>query len=282
MSFRKKFLTLLLLASVPLGATAEVVKPADAPARKVKTCEAPVPSCPAEEAEDTGPWQGTVALGLSVATGEDNIVTGSFNSSATYESRPHELNLVLSAFYSVKNSRNDANRQFASGEYRYYFLGSWYGFGASSVERNIQQDLRFRVLVDAGPGNQFLDRKRPDALLVKEDRASAQIGLGYQYQRFSAPGDATVLSDFVVNLTATYTMVLVHNIRWSSNSSFILAPTDLDDWRVLAVTDLTVPLVGNLGLQGKLTLDYLNGPLLEARQGQQLTFFASLGVSYSF
>lgn len=280
-SFRNLF-AILVLGCAPLSAWGEVVKRADAPAPKTESCDAPVPSCPGEAKKEVGPWQGTVSLGLSVSTGKDDVITGSFDFSTTYEEKPHQLTLGVTAFYSVKNSESDVNRQTANSEYRYYFWKSWYGFGSAGVERNLQQNLRFRTTEVIGLGYQFLDRKRPQALVIKEDRASLEFGVGYQYQRFSSEGEAIVTNDAVLELSGGYDLVLLHDIRWSTTAKFVLAPRAVDEWRAVGSTDLNIPLVGMLGLQTKLTLDYLNGPLLPGRGGRRLTFFGSLGVSYSF
>ena len=220
MSSCRNFFAILVLGCAPLAAWGEVVKRADAPAPKAGSCDAPVPSCPDEVKEELGPWQGTVALGLSASTGKDDVITGSFDFSTTYEARPHQLNLGVNAFYSVKNSKSDVNRQTANSEYRYYFWDTCYGFASAGVERNLQQNLRFRTIELVGPGYQFLDRKRPHALIIKEDRASRELGVGYQYQRFSSTGEVIVTNDAVLELSGDYDLVLVNDIRWSTTAKY--------------------------------------------------------------
>lgn len=237
--------------------------------------------CDAED-EDEGPWSGSVSLGVSASVGEDEVATVSADLNAAYDARPHHLDIGLTGFYSIENGENNANRQYGQIEYRYYLRDQFYGYGSTSAERNLQQSLRFRSATTVGPGYQFLDRNRPHARIVKKDSASIQMGAGYQYQRLSTVGEREVDQNFVLQATGTYSLTFPHKITWGSRLTFTVPPGDFDLWRFLGDTTLNVPIVGTLGLQARLTVDYLNGPVLESRGGRKLTFFGSLGVSYSF
>lgn len=264
---------------------AELIKRDDSKASQEKKEEATADcDCEAEEEEEEekSPWSGSLAFGMSASVGEDEVATLSADFNSVYDARPHRVEFLLNGFYSVENGDNNANRQLGQTEYRYYFLPKWYAFGTTSAERNLQQDLRFRSTTNLGPGYQVLERDRPNARIVKKDSASLQLGAGYQYQRLSSAGEKVVDQNFVLQATATYSLTLVHNITWDTRTSFTVPPGDLDLWRFLGDTTLNVPIIGTLGVQARLTLDYLNGPLLESRGGRKLTFFGSLGVSYSY
>ncbi|MFP6578844.1 MAG: DUF481 domain-containing protein [Myxococcota bacterium] len=253
------------------------------PARAESIEDGGSPPCDCEAAEtQSGPWSGSLALGLSAAVGADKIFTASADWSSVYDARPHRFEAVLSGFYSLENRENNVNRQYGRAEYRNYFSPRWYAFGALSAERNLQQDLQFRVTPVGGPGFQLLDRDRPEAKILKRDSASLQLGIGYQYQRLSSGGQRAVDQDAVLELSGDYAMTLVREITWSSRVAYTLPPTQPRNWHVLGDTTLNLPVIGNLGVQVRLTFDYLNGPELDSGAGEKLSFLGSLGLSYSY
>ena len=248
------------------GAQAELVKRGEADSSQKEEEKKTATDCDCEdEEEEKGPWSGSLAFGLSASVGEDRVATLSADFNSIYDARPHRVEFLLNGFYSVENGNNNANRQLGQVEYRYYVLPKWYAYGSTTAERNLQQDLRFRSTTSAGPGYQVLKRNRPDARIVKKDSASLQLGAGYQYQRLSSVGERIVDQNFILQTTAIYSLTVIHNITWNTRVAFTVPPGDLDLWRFLGDTTLNVPIIGTLGIQGRLTLDYMNGPLLESR-----------------
>lgn len=251
--------------------------PKSAPAESPPAC-----NCEEKNGESRSPWSGSVALGFSLAGGEDDVITASADFDMLYDAQPHRLEVLLTGFYSLKNSETYANRQYGEAEYRNYFVEKWYAFGSTSAERNLWQDLRFRSTVTVGSGYQILEREHPDGGIVKKDSASLQLGGGYQYQRISASGDRDISNRAILEATGVFRMTLLRDISWMNRASVVLPPGRTSDWHVLATSVLNIPVFEKLGLRARVTLDYLNGPILESRGGAQFTYFTSLGVSYSF
>lgn len=274
------FLLVFLWAA---GGRAELQKRGDVtPSKSATTNEASKDCGCSKDEKKSGPWSGSVALGLSASVGEDHVTTLSADIDVLYQARPHRLKTRLTSFYSVENGSNSVNRQYGETEYRYYGFGRLYLFGATSAERNLQQDLRFRSTTDIGPGYQIVERKHPEAPIVKKDSASIQVGAGYRYQRLSAGAQREVDQNFIFQASGSYSVTFPRSITWDSRLAFTLPPGEIDLWRFLGDITLNVPIVGALGVQARLTLDYLNGPVLDSRGGRKLTFFGSLGVSYNY
>jgi len=240
----------------------------------------PAPASDADEKKPK-PWGASLAAGLSASSGKDNIFTSSVDAKVTYDARPHAVKLDLNSFFSIKNSRTDADRSFVGLEYRYFWTEPTFTYGQASAEQNQQQNLDFRTTWAGGLGRTFTLHENP-TFFLQEGKVTLQGGSGYQYQDLHDPNATLITHRWIVQAGGGYNATFKRNVRWNNRILFVVPPLDVDEWRTIYTSDLKLPLIGNLTFLTNLTLDYLNGPILVSRQSQKLTFFASVGLSYAF
>jgi putative salt-induced outer membrane protein YdiY len=240
----------------------------------------PAPASDADEKKPT-PWGASIAAGLSASTGKDNVFTSSVDAKVKYDARPHKVKFDLNSFFSIKNNRTDADRSFVGLEYRYFWSEPTFTYGQASAEQNQQQNLSFRTTWVGGVGRTVTLHEDP-TFFLQEGKITLQGGTGYQYQDLHDPAATVITHRWIVQAGAGYNAIFKRNVRWNNRLLFVVPPLDVDEWRTIYTSDLKLPLIGNLTFLTNLTLDYLNGPVLEVRQNQKLTFFASVGLSYAF
>jgi len=250
----------------------------------------PAPAKPAEETgakEDAGedatatPWGVSLAASASASSGKDTVSTSSLDFKTLYDSRPHQVNFNINAFFSIKNSETNADRTFIGLEYRNFWTKKTFAYGQASAEQNQQQNLTFRTTWVGGLGYKIQLHENPD-FFFREGKFALQGGAGYQYQDMNDPEATAITHRWILQSGITYNATLTHQIVWNNRFQFVFPPLDFDEWRTVYVTDLTLPLFGNLSFLVNLTLDYLNGPVLKSRGSRKLTSFLGVGLSYSF
>jgi len=234
-----------------------------------------------DEEEKPTPWGASLAAALTVSTGKDNVFTSSVDAKVKYDARPHVVVFDLNSFFSIKNSETNADRSFAGLEYRYFWSEPIFSYGQTSAEQNQQQNLSFRTTWVGGAGRRFTLHENPN-FFFKEGKVTLQGGTGYQYQDLNDPLATIITHRWIAQAGVTYNVTFKGNVRWNNRIQFVIPPLDTDEWRTVYTSDLKLPLIGNLTFLNNLTLDYLNGPILQSRQGRKLTFFVSVGLSYAF
>jgi putative salt-induced outer membrane protein YdiY len=249
---------------------------------RVASARPPRPAAPsdADEKKET-PWGASLAASLSASSGKDDVFTSSVDAKVAYDARPHVVRLDINSFFSIKNAKTDADRAYVGLEYRYFWTEPTFGYGQASAEQNQQQNLDFRTTWAGGLGRTFVLHQDPNFFL-QSGRFTVQGGSGYQYQDLKDPAATLITHRWIVQAGSSYDATFKRNVRWNNRVLFVVPPLDVEEWRTIYTSDLKLPLIGNLTFLTNLTLDYLNGPILEVRQSQKLTFFVSIGLSYAF
>ncbi len=265
-------MTSLLLA---LAVIAQTPTPPDAPTVDAPTVDAPPPAprdakAEAEAAEaESGPWEGSFGLGLSVFTGNSRefMVTG--DALAEYEVPKWALTLELDGAYGEAASAEedeDTERAvtakqlgtWARGEYRATPLLSAYTY--LGAETDHPSNLELRTEAELGMGVTFLEEeKEEDELFLR-----GYLGLHYardrRFQYGPERGDLPDVDLWSPALGATFHYDI--NERVHLREDAMLLPDVFGDTRVLlnSTTKLSVHMTEHFALTTFFELQHDSSP----------------------
>jgi putative salt-induced outer membrane protein YdiY len=205
-------------------------------------------------------WSGSAAAGLLVTRGNSN--TDNANVELNVEKRRLDDRFTAGASYLFGRQRDPSTGERttttdnwnARAKYDYFFSPHLYAYGNVKVEKDNIANLDLRLTPGVGVGYQIVDR--PDF------KASAEAGLTYVYERFSAPMNASATEFREHNeylsgrLAYKIEKKLGERVTLFQNTEFLPSFRDLNDYLINADGGMRVGVTDRMFVEYKLTLTY--------------------------
>jgi putative salt-induced outer membrane protein len=193
-------------------------------------------------------WVGSVALGLTLTSGNSDTLMVTLTGRADKKWDANEISLGLDASYGededVKN--NETLRAF--GQYNRLFTDRWYGYFRAEAFHDDIADIDYRFTLSPGVGYYFI--KEADTLF------SAEVGPGFIYEKQG--GDTT--GYFTVRLAEKFEHKFNDRVRVWQSAEFLPQVDDFDNFIVNAEVGVESALSKALSLRVVLQDTYDNRP----------------------
>jgi putative salt-induced outer membrane protein YdiY len=133
------------------------------------------------------PWEGSVAVGLTVTRGNSETLLFTANAAAQKKTKQYEISLGADGTYgeTTDQETDEKTRNAASahgfGQYNYLFTDKFYGYARLDALHDAVANVHYRITVGPGAGYYFI--KNP------KTRLSGEVGPGYVIERLHDDGE---------------------------------------------------------------------------------------------
>jgi putative salt-induced outer membrane protein YdiY len=140
------------------------------------------------------PWQGSVAVGLTVTRGNSETLLFTANANAQRKGPRHEISLGADGTYGettdIETDEKTRNAASAHGfaQYNYLFTERFYGYARFDALHDAVADVKYRLTFSPGLGYYFI--KNP------KTRLSGEVGPGLIHERVGTETDTYVIIRF--------------------------------------------------------------------------------------
>jgi len=176
-------------------------------------------------------WSGRAEFGLTADTGNTERVDIKGRVNATRTAENDRLTLYLRGEYVTEDGDETKNEVVGGARYEHDITDRWFVFGRLELEFDEFEDLDLRTTVTGGFGY----------FVVNNDRHVFRLlgGLAYQHEEFDS-GDST--DSLLAEFGYEYRLKLRKWLYYTSDFTYFLNLTDLEDWRFDAENAAEIPL----------------------------------------
>jgi len=220
-------------------------------------------------------WDGNVAIGIAVQTGNSESQDASVDISAKRET---EFDRILLDMDYVENREENINTGVKNTSKRYYALGThydyfltpkYYVYADAQAEKESTANIDLRLTIGGGGGYRWID--------TATTAFDVEAGLSWVNETFS---DATEDGQYLALRTAwRYSRQLTESLRFFHNGQWFPSLENTDDQLVKTETGIRSVLSGSLFIDAKLLYDWDNTPA-DGKEKEDATYI--IGVGWNF